>query len=81
MSQAPARDDALFKKANHFCLLALLLLSGAMLIYAVGGFLISPTSIPGIASFIVGSLVAIAAIVCFFLYARYQKASEKHPTS
>lgn len=64
------------RKSNRYCSIALVLMSIALGFYGIGVFLISPTNIVGILSFIIGLLCMAGSAWCFFLYARYSRKSQ-----
>jgi amino acid transporter len=67
-------DD--LRKSNRYCAIALVLMSIALGFYGIGVFLISPTNIVGILSFIIGLLCMAGSASCFALYARYSRKSQ-----
>lgn len=64
------------RKSNRYCAIALVLMSIALGFYGIGVFLISPTSVVGIISFIIGLLCMAGSVSCFALYARYSKKAK-----
>ena len=64
------------RKSNRYCAFALVLMSIALGFYGIGVFLIFPTSVVGIISFIIGLLCMAGSVSCFALYARYSRKAQ-----
>lgn len=80
MSKSPVVNRFAPQKSEQYCALAIICLSGALLVLAVGVFISGPVSIIGIISLCIGIALMVCCIVFFALYNHYLKQEESNRT-
>jgi hypothetical protein len=77
MSMTSRKNNALYQKANKYCIAALLALSLAIGVLTAGEFLTYPISPWGIFCVCVGVVSMLLCIFFFALYSHYLRQAEK----